>query len=113
MTMTGNWTRGCQPQERGPAISERGRTGRLGDGPDLVSGDGFLLQQGGGELGEGLPVAAAPWGRAPGCAGAACAASSRARVRSGISFRISASKNATASSGIRYAWDKTNRRAGA
>ena len=28
-----------------------------GEGPDLVAGDGFLLQQGGGELGEGLPVA--------------------------------------------------------
>src|ERR1700732_4660241 len=29
----------------------------LGEGPDLVPGDGFLLQQGGRELGEGLPVA--------------------------------------------------------
>ena len=28
-----------------------------GEGADLVSGDGFLFQQGGGELGEGLPVA--------------------------------------------------------
>src|SRR6266513_2784842 len=28
----------------------------LDQGPDLVAGDGFLLQQGGGELGEGLPV---------------------------------------------------------
>ena len=49
-------------------------------------------------------VAAAPWGRAPGCGEAACAPSRRARVRSGISLRISASKNATASSGIRYAY---------
>ena len=57
MAMAGNWTRGCQPQERGPAVRRRGRAGRLGDGPDLVPGDGFLLQQGGGELGEGLPVA--------------------------------------------------------
>ena len=31
--------------------------GRPGEGPDLVPGDGFLLQQGGSELGEGLPVA--------------------------------------------------------
>ena len=29
----------------------------LGEGADLVPGDGFLLQQGGGELGEGVPVA--------------------------------------------------------
>jgi hypothetical protein len=29
----------------------------LDEGADLVAGDGFLLQQGGGELGEGFPVA--------------------------------------------------------
>src|SRR5713226_1498061 len=29
----------------------------LGEGPDLVPGDGFLLQQGDRELGEGLPMA--------------------------------------------------------
>ena len=57
MVMAGNGTRGCQPQERGPAIRRGGSAGRLGDGPDLVPGDGFPLQQGSGELGEGLPVA--------------------------------------------------------
>ena len=45
-----------QPRRRGPAI-RRGGADRLGKGPDLVPGDGFLLQQGGGEPGEGLPVA--------------------------------------------------------
>ena len=54
MVMAGNGTRGCQPQERGPAIRRGGSAGRLGDGPDLVPGDGFPLQQGSGELGEGL-----------------------------------------------------------
>jgi hypothetical protein len=29
----------------------------LDEGADLVASDGFLLQQGGDELGEGLPVA--------------------------------------------------------
>jgi hypothetical protein len=29
----------------------------LDEGADLVAGDGFLFEQGGGELGEGLPVA--------------------------------------------------------
>ena len=48
-------------------------------------------------------VAAASCGRAPGCAGAACAASRWARVRSGISLRIRARRNAAASSAIRYA----------
>ena len=57
MAMAGNWTRGCQPQERGPAVRQGGGASRLSQGPDLVAGDGFLLQQGGGELGEGLPVA--------------------------------------------------------
>src|ERR1700722_135441 len=42
-------------------------------------------------------AAAAPCGRAPGCAGAACASSRWARVRSGISLRIRASTNAAAS----------------
>ena len=54
MAMAGDWTRGCQPQERGLAVRRGGGAGRLGDGPDLVPGDGFLLQQGGGELGEGV-----------------------------------------------------------
>ena len=57
MVMAGNWTRGCQPRERRAGRLSGGRAGRLGDGPDLVPDDGFLLQQGGGELGEGLPVA--------------------------------------------------------
>jgi hypothetical protein len=33
------------------------RAGGSDEGADLVAGDGFLLEQSGGELGEGLPVA--------------------------------------------------------
>jgi hypothetical protein len=50
------WAGWAQPRRRGRAI-RLGGAGRLGDGPDLVPGDGFLLEQGGGELGEGLPAA--------------------------------------------------------
>src|SRR5712691_6982124 len=42
---------------RGRGVRQRGGEGRLSEGPDLVTGDGFVLQQGGGELDEGLPVA--------------------------------------------------------
>jgi hypothetical protein len=41
----------------GPAVRQRGGAGRLGEGTDLVPGDGSLLQQGGGEPVEGVPVA--------------------------------------------------------
>src|SRR5271154_4439942 len=54
--MTCDRTRGRRPQGRGPAIREGGGADRLREGPDLVPGDGFLLQQDGGEPGEGLPV---------------------------------------------------------
>ncbi len=56
--MAGDWTRGRRPWERRPAVYE-GWAGRLGKGTDLVAGDGFLLQQGGGEPVEGVPVARA------------------------------------------------------
>src|SRR5580698_6978213 len=50
-------TRGRRPQGRGPAIREGGGADRLGEGADLVAGDGFVFQQGGGEPVEGVPVA--------------------------------------------------------
>ena len=42
---------------RRAAGGQGGGAGNPGEGADLVAGDGFLLHQGGGELGEGLPVA--------------------------------------------------------
>jgi hypothetical protein len=39
------------------AIRRRCGAGRLGEGADLVAGDGFLFQQGGRQPVEGLPVA--------------------------------------------------------
>ena len=54
--MVSGWAGYARPRRGGPAI-RLGGAGCLGEGPDLVPGDGFLLQQGGGELGEGLPVA--------------------------------------------------------
>ena len=51
--------RGARGQTRpggmGRRRQEGGRAG-LGEGADLVAGDGFLLEQGGGELVEGLSV---------------------------------------------------------
>jgi hypothetical protein len=54
----GRQGRACAGRQRREGADGQGSgAGRLGDGPDLVAGDGFLLEQGGGELGEGLPVA--------------------------------------------------------
>jgi len=50
------WAGSARPRRRGRVI-RLGGAGRLGEGPDAVPGDGFLLEQGGGKPGEGLPVA--------------------------------------------------------
>ena len=54
--MVSGWAGYAQPRRGGPVI-RLGGAGCLGEGPDVVPGDGFLLEQGGGEPGEGLPVA--------------------------------------------------------
>ena len=46
-----------RPQGRGPVICEESGADRLGEGADLVAGDGFVFQQGGGEPVEGVAVA--------------------------------------------------------
>ena len=54
--MVSGWAGYARPRRGGPVI-RLGGAGRLGEGPDVVPGDGFLLEQGGGEPGEGVAVA--------------------------------------------------------
>ena len=54
--MVRGWAGSARPRRRGRVI-RLGGTGCLGEGPDAVPGDRFLLEQGGGKPGEGLPVA--------------------------------------------------------
>ena len=55
MVLAGDWRQGCRSQGGRPAIAWG--AGYLGEGADLVAGDGFVFEQGGGEPVEGVAVA--------------------------------------------------------